>query len=100
VIARTLAELSRDVVADLQAHGYRAKTVTIKIRFSDFETFTRGMTIPDYINAEGEIRKAAFACLKRIELTKKVRLVGVRASNLQKQDIDDGHPPEVHDRLI
>ncbi|MBU1745933.1 MAG: hypothetical protein KJ649_13710 [Proteobacteria bacterium] len=40
------------------------------------------MTIPDYTDSEEEIRKAAFACLKRIELKKKVRLVGVRASNL------------------
>ena len=34
--------------------------------------------------SEEEIRKAAFACLKRIELNKRVRLIGVRASNLKK----------------
>ncbi|MBM4315277.1 MAG: DNA polymerase IV [Deltaproteobacteria bacterium] len=90
VIARTLADLSRDVVQDMREHRYKARTVTIKIRFGDFETFTRGTTIPDYSDSEEAIRKAAFACLKRIELKKKVRLVGVRASNLQGRGPEEG----------
>ena len=84
VIARTLAELTKEVVADMQEHGYQTRTVTIKIRFSDFQTLTRAKTISDYTDAEEEIRKAAFACLKRIDLNKRVRLIGVRASNLEK----------------
>jgi DNA polymerase-4 len=84
VIARTLAELTKEVVADMQDDGYSAKTVTIKIRFSDFQTLTRAKTMTDYTNAEEEIRKAAFACLKRIDLNKRVRLIGVRATNLEK----------------
>lgn len=83
-IAGTLADLAREVTADLAEHQYRAKTVTIKIRFSDFTTFTRATTITDFTDSEEVIRKTAFACLKRIELTKKVRLVGVRASNFLK----------------
>ena len=100
VIARTLADLSKDVVQDMQGHQYKARTITIKIRFSDFETFTRAMTISDYTDSEEEIRKSAFACLKRIELKKKVRLVGVRASNFQGRNKDDQRHPEVLDRLI
>ena len=83
-IARTLAELAREVVADMRDDGYSAKTVTIKIRFSDFQTLTRAKTMADYTNSGEEIRKAAFACLKRIELNKRVRLIGVRATNLTK----------------
>lgn len=90
VIARTLADLSRDVVQDIRRHGYKARTVTIKIRFGDFETVTRATTIPDYSDSEETIRKAAFACLKRIELKKKVRLVGVRASNFQGRNSVEG----------
>jgi DNA polymerase-4 len=88
VIARTLADLSKDVVEDMKEHRYKARTITIKIRFSDFETFTRALTISDYTDSEQEIRKAAFACLKRVELKKKVRLVGVRASNFQGRNED------------
>ena len=35
-------------------------------------------------DSEEEIQKAAFDCLRRIELTKKVRLIGVRVSHLKK----------------
>jgi Nucleotidyltransferase/DNA polymerase involved in DNA repair len=68
----------------MQDSGYKARTVTIKIRFSDFETKTRAKTLTDYTDSEEEMRKAAFACLKRIDLNKRVRLIGVRASNLEK----------------
>lgn len=83
-IARTLAALTRQVVSDMQDGGHRAKTVTIKIRFSDFQTLTRAKTMDDYTDSEETLRKAAFACLKRIELSKLVRLIGVRATNLEK----------------
>lgn len=83
IIAKTLADLTKEVVADMQDNGYRAKTITIKIRFSDFQTLTRAKTISAHTNSEEEIRKAAFACLKRIDLNKRVRLIGVRTSNLE-----------------
>jgi DNA polymerase-4 len=83
-IAKTLALLTREVVSDMQDSGNKARTVTIKIRFSDFETKTRAKTLTDYTDSEEEMRKAAFACLKRIDLNKRVRLIGVRASNLEK----------------
>jgi DNA polymerase IV len=100
LIAGTLADLARAVHTDIKEHGYKTRTITIKIRFSDFETFTRAVTIPDYTDSEEETRRAAFACLKRIELNRKVRLVGVRASNLQGKYRNDQHCPELSDRLI
>jgi len=84
VIARTIAELTKEVVSDLTERNYRARTVTLKIRFEDFRTLTRAGTMPDYSTSEEEMRKAAFACLKRIDLTRRVRLVGVRLTNLER----------------
>lgn len=84
VLARTLVELVNDVVADLTKRGYRSKTVTIKIRFSDFETHTRARTLDAPTNSEEVIRRAAFECMKRIEFRKKVRLIGIRLSSLEK----------------
>jgi DNA polymerase-4 len=84
VIAKNLAELSRDVVDSMKESGYKGKTVTIKIRFSDFETHTRAKTLEDFIDSLEIIRKAAFEALGRIELKKKVRLIGVRVSTLKK----------------
>ncbi|PKN75041.1 MAG: DNA polymerase IV [Deltaproteobacteria bacterium HGW-Deltaproteobacteria-10] len=84
VIAKTLAALTKEVVSDMRDSGFAAKTVTVKIRFGDFQTLTRAKTMVDYTDSEEEMRKAAFACLKRIKLNKRVRLIGVRASNLEK----------------
>jgi len=91
VIARTIAELSKEVVSDLQHKGYCARTVTIKIRFDDFHTFTRACSLEKATAYEEVIRKAAFSCLKRIELHRRVRLIGVRVANLEKA-ADDASP--------
>ncbi len=86
LIAKTLADLTREVATDMKDSGYKARTVTIKVRFSDFETITRATTMPRATDTDEELRKAAFACLKRVELKKKVRLIGMRASHLEKSE--------------
>ena len=83
-IAKTLADLTREVVTDMKDSSFKARTVTVKVRFSDFETVTRATTIPQSTDREEEIRKAAFASLKRVELKKRVRLIGMRASHLER----------------
>ncbi len=83
-IAKTIAELNRQVINDMKGAKYQARTFTLKIRFSDFETLTRAKTLPHFTDAEGEIRRAVFECLKRVQLKKKVRLVGVRVGNLKR----------------
>jgi DNA polymerase-4 len=83
-VAKNLAELSREVADDLQRSGYRARNITTKVRFSDFKTVSRAVTLDEAVDSEEEIRKGAFACLKRIALDRKVRLIGVRAAKLEK----------------
>jgi len=83
-IARATAEAAKDVVAALHQDGYRGRTVTLKIRFSDFETHTRSISLKEPTDSEETVRRTAFECLKKIELKKRVRLIGVRVSNLEK----------------
>lgn len=84
-IARTIAELTREVVSDLARKGYCTRTVTLKIRYEDFRTVTRACSSHEPLKNEDEIRRMAFSCLKRVELTgRKVRLVGIRVGNLEK----------------
>jgi DNA polymerase-4 len=84
VIAKTLVELTKEVVINMEEEGYHGRTVSLKIRFNDFKTYTRAKTLSRHTDSEEEIRKAAFDCLGRIELKKKVRLIGVRVSHLEK----------------
>jgi DNA polymerase-4 len=85
VIAKTLAELTRDVVRGLTQSGYLCRSVTVKIKYADFKIVTRAKSLPEPTDSEDAIRRAAFDCLKRIDLKKKVRLIGVRVGRLEKK---------------
>jgi DNA polymerase-4 len=86
VIARTLAALAGEVAEDLRADGYVGRTVGIKLRFADFRTHTREKTLDAPTDAALAIRKAAFDCLARITLDRRVRLLGVRVGDLARND--------------
>ena len=85
VLARTLAALSARVAADLAARGYNGRTVGIKLRFADFHTVTRDRTLAEPTADPVIIRKAAFECLRRITLDRRVRLLGVRVTELSER---------------
>ncbi|ODS34250.1 MAG: DNA polymerase IV [Candidatus Scalindua rubra] len=84
VITETLAELTSEVVDDIKEEGYKCRTVTVKVRFSDFETHTKAKTLYKPTDSLKKLRKTAFECLKGFEFKKKVRLIGVRVSKLEK----------------
>jgi DNA polymerase-4 len=84
VIAKTLVELTKEVVISMKEEGYQGRTITVKVRFSDFKTYTRAKTLAESTVSLDEIRRAVFDCLKRFELKKKVRLIGMRIGNLEK----------------
>jgi DNA polymerase IV len=78
-----LDELVRALAHDLQKKGYLGKTVGIKLRFDDFKTVTRDLTL-DAATAEAEtIRHAAGLCLKRVDFSRRIRLMGVRMASLR-----------------
>lgn len=74
--------LCQRVADDLQRKAYVGRTVGIKLRFDDFRTVTRDLTLPVATADAMEIRRAATECLKRIVLEKRLRLLGVRVSAL------------------
>jgi DNA polymerase-4 len=77
-------ELCTKLAGDLARKGYAAKTIGVKLRFDDFRIATRALTLPAHTLDGREIRKAAGQCLKRVDLARRLRLLGVRASGLVK----------------
>jgi DNA polymerase-4 len=77
-----LDELARQVATDLQRKGYAGRTIGIKLRFEDFKTITRDLTLPQAVSDAAAIRQAAGLCLKRVDLARRLRLLGVRAAAL------------------
>ena len=82
-LSEIFTSLCLHVAEDLRRKGYASRTIGIKLRYADFQVVTRDLTLPACISDGREIRKAAGECLKRVPLTQKIRLLGVRASGLQ-----------------
>jgi DNA polymerase IV len=78
-----LDDLVAHLAHDLQRKGYVGKTVGIKLRFEDFKTVTRDLTLDDATAEPETIRRAAGLCLKRVDLSRRLRLMGVRMGTLQ-----------------
>ncbi len=83
-LARIFTELATQVATDLQRKGYAGRTIGIKLRFDDFKTVTRDLTLPQAVADAAAIRLAAGLCLKRVDLGRRLRLLGVRAAALVK----------------
>jgi DNA polymerase-4 len=83
-LGRVFTALCQEVASDLQRKGYRGRTIGIKLRFDDFKTVTRDLTLPDAVADAPSIRHAAGLCLKRVDLSRRLRLLGVRAGALAK----------------
>ncbi|MFO1345972.1 MAG: DNA polymerase IV [Rhodocyclaceae bacterium] len=81
-LSAIFTSLCERVASDLERKGYAARTIGIKVRFEDFSTVTRDLTVPGTVSDATQIRKAAGECLKRVTLGKRIRLLGVRASVL------------------
>ena len=90
ILTPLFTKLCEQVASDLSRKGYVGKTVGIKLRFSDFSTVTRDLTLPSPTNDAAAIRKAAGACLRRIKLDQRLRLLGVKVSALSLPDSRDG----------
>ncbi len=83
-LKRHLLHQVERVGRSLRRSGYMGRTVSLKIKFSDFRIVTRSRTFPDATSSTRRIYEAALNLLDDLELPKKVRLVGVGVSNLSK----------------
>jgi DNA polymerase-4 len=87
---RVLGELSREVARRLQDEQVRARTVAIKVRFSDFHTITRQTSLPQATDRAEAIRRVAHRLLDEVDRGGQgIRLLGVRGAGLE------GHPEQL-----
>jgi DNA polymerase IV len=82
-IEELLAEMSAGIARDLQKEGYLARTIVLKLRYSDFTTLTRQTTWRTPTANGDDIRTCALNLLrKNWNQRRAIRLVGVGAHNL------------------
>jgi len=82
----TIAHLSEKVGRRLREAGLYARTVQIKLRYSDFTTFTRARTLAEATNLDTEILSEARDLFKKNWTKAKVRLIGVQVSGLEASE--------------
>ena len=90
--------LCNRVADDLNRTGYVGRTIGIKLRYADFSTITRDITLPEATANAQTIRRAASECLRRVPLEQRLRLIGVRVGGLttpQEQVASQGQLPLV-----
>ncbi len=77
--------MARGVVKWLGKKDRVARTVTLKVRYSDFTTITRSQTLATPTSDEETIASQAVALLERTEAgTRPVRLLGVGVHNFSR----------------
>jgi DNA polymerase-4 len=91
-LSEVFTSLCNRVAEDLKRKGYRGRTIGIKLRYQNFRTVTRDLTLPLSTQDAAAIRRAAGECLKRVPLDSRIRLLGVRVGGLSA---DTGELAEV-----
>ena len=82
-ILREVLGLSHRVAARLRVEGYRARTVTLKLRLPSFATLTRSRTLADPTDVAADLYRVAADLFARLPAgRRRFRLLGVSASGL------------------
>ena len=84
ILSKIFTELCVHVAEDLHLKGYVGKTIGIKLRYENFQTCTRDLTLRSPTADATIIRKAAGECLRRVSFEQRLRLLGIRISGLSK----------------
>jgi DNA polymerase IV len=79
-------QLCEQVANDLQRKGYVGRTIGVKLRFDNFKAVTRDTTIDEFTADAKLIRRQAGLNLKRVDLSRRIRLLGVRVGKLAKAE--------------
>jgi DNA polymerase-4 len=87
-ILREILSLSHRVAARLRADGYRARTITLKLRLPSFSTLTRSRTLPAATDTGADLYRVARELLFRLPPgRRRFRLIGVAASGLEPSGV-------------
>lgn len=87
-LGAVFTELCESVARDLQRKGYLGRTIGIKLRWGNFKIATRDITIDQATDDPKLIRRTAGLALKRLDLSQRFRLLGVRVGKLEAKNLE------------
>jgi DNA polymerase-4 len=80
-----LESIAKELERRLQKHKIAGKTVTLKIKYSDFSQQTRSKTLPYFISDRSLLLDTAKELLYQEKLKESVRLLGISLNNLNTE---------------
>lgn len=84
IIKKILLKLSEKVCTRLRLQNLKARTIRLKVKFFDFRTVTRQITLNKFINQTDIVYKNALELFQTIS-KRPVRLLGIGLSNLGEE---------------
>jgi DNA polymerase-4 len=91
-----LIELAARVWRHCEAVRMRGRTVTLKVKYADFQIVTRGRTLPAAITREEDLSEAGIKLLAPLmPPAKGIRLLGLTVSNLEDENTDVPYHPQM-----
>ena len=89
-IEEELDKIAQEVSRRTTKRDFNAKTLTLKVKYADFTTITRSVTLDHFITSADEMLQIAMELMSRVEdvEVKKVRLLGLTLKNPDVEDID------------
>jgi len=86
-IESELYSIEQELISRITKAGRSGRTLTLKVKFSDFQQITRSMTVTEEISELDTLRKISKEILKKTDLSeKKIRLLGLTVSNLEEEN--------------
>ena len=80
-----LKKIATEVAKRMNQGNYRGKTINLKLRYSDFTTYTRSRSIDHFTDKESEIYAIAAELLESHPREQALRLLGISISNLDTE---------------
>ena len=85
LVRSILADIAVELEEGISGKSIKGRTITLKIKYHDFQQITRSVTIDEPTNSGGVIIDEIFRLLQLTEAgTKKIRLLGISLSHLQR----------------
>lgn len=80
-----LEEIAKDVINRVSRSSFRGRTVTLKVKYADFKIITRSKTLSAYITQYDVLFNVGYELLKEVDLSPKVRLIGLSIKTNESQ---------------
>ncbi|MDR2122885.1 MAG: DNA polymerase IV [Flavobacteriaceae bacterium] len=73
--------IAKDVISRITKSSFRGRTVTLKIKFSDFRIISRSKTLPEAVTDYSTLYKCVLELFHEVDISSKIRLAGISIRN-------------------